>query len=152
MLDDAVNNYLCAICKLENETGLCFADVSTSQFYLTAVKDNSQEEIINQLSTYQPREIIVNAGALDFSEVAKFTKARLNAELQLLDDDKFEFKAATDLIVETLPREEIDKLSLGNSKSVVGALGAVIDYLRTVQKKISLKPRRKLISLKTGNI
>ncbi len=139
MLDDAVNNYLCAICKLENETGLCFADVSTSQFYLTAVKDNSQEEIINQLSTYQPREIIVNTGALDFGEVAKFTKARLNAELQLLDDDKFEFKAATDLIVETLSREEIDKLSLGNSKSVVGALGAVIDYLCTVQKKDRLE-------------
>ncbi len=139
MLDDAVNNYLCAICKLENETGLCFADVSTSQFYLTAIKDNSQDEIINQLSTYQPREIIVNTGALDFAAVAKYTKVRLNAELQLLNDEKFEFKAATDLIVETLSREEIDKLSLGNSKSVVGALGAVIDYLCTVQKKERLE-------------
>ena len=42
---------------------------------------------MNQLSTYQPKEIIVNSAALDFNEVAKFTRARLSAELQLLDDN-----------------------------------------------------------------
>lgn len=136
MLDDAVNNYLCAICKGEKETGLCFADVSTAEFHLTAVKgDNAEEQIINQLSSYQPREIIVNPAALDFNEVAYFTKSRLDAELQLLDDEKFDFEQSTNLILETLKRDEISSLSLGSSKAVVCSLGAVIDYLKTVQKK-----------------
>ncbi|MDE6659900.1 MAG: DNA mismatch repair protein MutS [Eubacterium sp.] len=136
MLDDTVNNYLCAICKGDKETGLCFADVSTCEFHITVAKgDDEEEQIINQLSTYQPKEILVNSSALDFNEVAKFTKARLSAELQLLDDVKFDFDEAANLVLETLKKEEIDSLGLGHSKAAVSALGAVIDYLKTVQKK-----------------
>lgn len=136
MLDDTVNNYLCSICKGEKETGLCFADVSTCEFHITVAKgEDEEEQIINQLSTYQPKEIIVNSAALDFSKAAEFTKNRLSAELQLLDDIKFDFDEAANLVLETLKKEEIDSLGLGHSKSAVSALGAVIDYLKEVQKK-----------------
>ena len=136
MLDDTVNNYLCSICKGEKETGLCFADVSTCEFHITVARGNDEEEqIINQLSTYQPKEIIVNSAALDFNEAAKFTKTRLSAELQLLDDIKFDFDEAANLVLETLKKEEIDSLGLGHSRAAVSALGAVIDYLKEVQKK-----------------
>lgn len=136
MLDDTVNNYLCSICKGEKETGLCFADVSTCEFHITVAKgDDEEEQIINQLSTYQPKEIIVNSAALDFNEAAKFTKTRLSAELQLLDDIKFDFDEAANLVLETLKKEEIDSLGLGHSRAAVSALGAVIDYLKEVQKK-----------------
>lgn len=136
MLDDTVNNYLCSICKGEKETGLCFADVSTCEFHITVVSgEDVEEQIVNQLSTYQPKEIIVNSAALDFNEVAKFTRARLSAELQLLDDNKYDFDGAANLILETLKKDEIDSLNLGHSKTAVSALGAVIDYLKEVQKK-----------------
>ncbi len=136
LLDDTVNNYLCSICKGEKETGLCFADVSTCEFHITVAKgEDEEEQIINQLSTYQPKEIIVNSAALDFSKAAEFTKNRLSAELQLLDDIKFDFDEAANLVLETLKKEEIDSLGLGHSKSAVSALGAVIDYLKEVQKK-----------------
>lgn len=136
MLDDTVNNYLCSICRGERETGICFADVSTCEFHITAVSgEDTEEQIINQLSTYQPKEIIINSGALDFNKIAEFTKSRLSAELQLLDDIKFDFDEAANVILETLKKEEIDSLSIGHSKAAVGALGAVIDYLKTVRKK-----------------
>ena len=136
MLEDGVNNYLCCICKTDSETGICFADVSTAEFHLTAVKgSNPEEQIMDRLATYQPKEVLVNSGALDFSSVAKFIKDRLGTKVQLLDDSKFSFEGATDLILETLGKKEIDSLSLGSSKSVVCALGAVIDYLKEVQKK-----------------
>lgn len=136
MLDDAVNNYLCCICRLESVTGLCFADVSTAQFHLTAVKGgDAEEQIIDQLSSYQPKEVLVNSQALDFTDAAKFIKQRLNTKTQLLDDEKFDFEGATNVILETLKKEEIESLSLGSSKPVVCALGAVIDYLKEVQRK-----------------
>lgn len=136
MLDDSVNNYLCSICKNEKDTGICFADVSTSEFHITVIRgEDAEEQIINQLSTYQPKEILVNTGALDYSGVADFVKSRLNTELQLLDDVKFDFDEAANLILETLKKEEIDSLGLGHSKSAVSSLGAVIDYLKTVQKR-----------------
>ena len=136
MLDDSVNNYLCAICKGDNETGLCFADVSTAQFHITVVNNSTAEEqIINQLSTYQPKEILVNSAALDYTSVADFAKSRLNAEAQLVDDEKFDFEQCANLILETLKKDEISSLGLGHSKTAVSALGAVIDYLKEVQKK-----------------
>lgn len=136
MLDDAVNNYLCCICRNEKETGLCFADVSTAEFHLTSIKDeNAQEQIIDKLSAYQPREVLVNSSALDFQQVADFIKTRLGTKVQLLDDEKFDFEECTNLILETLKKEEISSLSLDSSRIVVCALGAVIDYLKTVQKK-----------------
>ena len=136
MLEDGVNNYLCCICKGDNETGICFADVSTAEFHLTAVKgDNAEEQITDRLATYQPKEVLINSAALDYDRVAAFIKDRLGTKVQLLDDGKFSFEGATDLILETLGRQEIDSLSLGSSKSVVCALGAVIGYLKEVQKK-----------------
>lgn len=136
MLDDSVNNYLCAICKGDNETGLCFADVSTAQFHITVVNNSTAEEqIINQLSTYQPKEILVNSAALDYTSVADFAKSRLNAEAQLVDDEKFDFEQCANLILETLKKDEISSLGIGHSKTAVSALGAVIDYLKEVQKK-----------------
>lgn len=136
MLDDSVNNYLCSICKGEEETGLCFADVSTSEFHITVINgEDLESQIIDQLSVYQPKEILVNSAALDLSVVAKFTKSRLDAELQLLDDEKFDFETSASLILETLNKDEISSLELGHSKTAVSALGAVIDYLKEVQKK-----------------
>lgn len=136
MLDDSVNNYLCAICKGEKDTGLCFADVSTAQFHITVVSNESaQEQIINQLSTYQPKEILVNSAALDYTAVSDFAKSRLDTNAQLLDDEKFNFEECANLILETLKKDEISSLGLGHSKTAVSALGAVIDYLKQVQKK-----------------
>ncbi len=43
ILEDGVNNYLCALCKAENETGVCFVDVSTGEFHITSIgKENAR--------------------------------------------------------------------------------------------------------------
>lgn len=140
ILEDGVNNYLCSICKGVNETGMCFADVSTGEFHITVVsRDDEQEKIINQLSTYSPKEIIVNSLAGELDDVARFSDVRLEAKLQVLDDTKFDFDNATNLILETMKREEISSLGIGHSKMAVCALGAVIDYLRDTQKRTDIE-------------
>lgn len=136
ILEDGVNNYLCSICKAPNETGMCFADISTGEFHITVVnRDDEQEKIINQLSTYSPKEIIVNSAASQLDDVAKFADVRLEAGFERLDDSCFDFDNATNLILETMKRDEISSLGIGHSKSAVCALGAVIGYLRETQKR-----------------
>lgn len=136
ILEDGVNNYLCSICKAPNETGICFADISTGEFHITVVnREDEQEKIINQLSTYSPKEIIVNSAASQLDDVAKFADVRLEVGFETLDDNCFDFDNATNLILETLKRDEISSLGIGHSKSAVCALGAVIGYLRETQKR-----------------
>lgn len=136
ILEDGVNNYLCSICRHMNETGICFADVSTGEFHITVVSgDDQQEKIINQLSTYSPKEIIVNSDAYQFDDVLNFADVKLDVSAQKLEESKFDFNNATELIIETMKRDEISSLGVGHSKAAVCALGAIIDYLRDTQKR-----------------
>lgn len=140
ILEDGVNNYLCAICKGDNETGICFADISTGEFHITTVgKDNDEEKIINQISTYSPKEILLNQNASSFEKVLKFVKSRLDFDPQILEDVAFDFDNATNVILQTMNRDEISSLGIGKSKAAVSALGAVIDYLRTNRKTDELE-------------
>lgn len=134
MLEDGSNNYLCAVFSCEKDLGVCFADVSTGEFHITVLNgEDAGDKLINQLSTYSPKEIIINAKALDIKDLERFAK-RINAGVEVLDDSCFDFDNATSLIIETLKKEEITSLGIGHSKSAVSALGAVIGYLRETQK------------------
>ena len=135
ILEDGVNNYLCSICTGGEETGMCFADVSTGEFHITVVNGyNIEEKIINQLSIYSPKEIIVNESAHAFDKVAKFASERLNSSFEKLEESYFDFNNSTEVILETISRDEISSLGIGHSKCAVSALGAVICYLRDTQK------------------
>jgi len=140
ILEDGVNNYLCAICKHGVETGICFADVSTGEFHITVVnREDDQEKIINQLSSYAPKELLVNKVAAEMDNVMRFAEVRLNARAEVLEDNLFDFHFATDLILATMKREELSSLGIAHSKAAVCALGAVIYYLRETQKTDELE-------------
>lgn len=135
MLEDGANNYLCSICYGEKELGICFADVSTGEFHITALTGSDMEnKLVNQLSTYSPKELIINAKALDLSNLEAFAK-RINASVEVLDDEDFDFNFCTQQIIDTLKKEEISSLGVGHSKACVSALGSVIKYLKDTQKK-----------------
>lgn len=135
MLEDGVNNYLCSVFSGDRDLGVCFADVSTGEFHITVLDgDDIQNKLMNQLSTYAPKELIINAKALNLDQLENFAK-RLNASVEVLDDECFDFESSTQLIIETLKKDEISSLGIGHSKSAVSALGAVIGYLKKTQKK-----------------
>lgn len=135
MLEDGSNNYLCSVCKGESETGVCFADVSTGEFHITVFSgDDAENKLVNQLSAYSPKELIINPKALDFGSLEKFAK-RIEASVEVLDEESFDYNGCTDEIIETLKKDEIDSLGIGGSKAAVSALGAVIGYLKNTRKK-----------------
>lgn len=141
MLDDGVNNYLASIYAGEKNTGMCFADVSTGEFHITLIDgEDTENKIINQLSTYSPREIIFNKRAGEFSSVINFASSRLEASVEYPDEESFDFEACSSLIMETLKKEEIASLDIGHSRETVCALGSVIAYLKNTQKKNSIEP------------
>lgn len=140
ILDDGVNNYLCAICSRDNEVGVCFADVSTGEFHITSMPlSDAEEKLNNQLSTYSPKEILANHSVELLDGVIKFAKSRLDVDIQYIEDENFDFDNSTNLILQTMNKDEIDSLGLGRSKAGVCALGAVILYLRENRKTDELE-------------
>lgn len=140
MLEDGSNNYLCSVFCGESELGVCFADVSTGQFHITVLNgDDAPAKLINQMSAYAPKEIILNKKALDISMLESFAK-NINAGVELFDDEIFDFENSSSLVLETLKKSEISELGVGHSRAGVCALGAVISYLKQTQRKSEIEP------------
>ena len=139
MLEDGQNNYLCSIHACENETGVCFADVSTGEFYVTAISGSDvPAKINNQLATFQPREILLNPSAAAMDLVVRFIKARLGAFTETADD-LTDYSDAAALVEQTLNPAELQNLVSQNSPASVFAVAAVIRRLQDTRKQTAIE-------------
>ena len=139
MLEDGQNNYLCSIHACENETGVCFADVSTGEFYVTAISGSDvPAKINNQLATFQPREILLNPSAAAKDLVVRFIKARLGAFTETADD-LTDYSDAAALVEQTLNPAELQNLVSQNSPASVFAVAAVIRRLQDTRKQTAIE-------------
>ncbi len=136
MLDEGRNNYLACICSFGKEAGMCFADVSTGAFFVTdfCSKNNSQQ-IINELGKFNPKEVLINQQVLSMSDVCDYIKNKLDrAVCELLDDDRFDYSVSSGILTEHFGESAVSEFISSDNKAVVCAAGAVIDYLKRVQK------------------
>lgn len=140
MLEDGQNNYLCGIYASDKETGLCFADVSTGEFYITSVSgDDVPAKINNQLSTFQPKEILLNEKAKNMDLVVRFSKIRLSAFIDD-SDENLTYELATKTVEETLSKNELERLVEQNSSESVMAVASIILRLKDTRKQEKIEP------------
>ena len=135
MLDESKNNFLACIYASKNNIGLCFADISTGTVHVTDFESkNAQRRIINEMGRFMPSEIIINSDVLKLTQVTDFIKSRLNSSCDLLDDDCFDLSKASAMLMKHFGVNSLSDISLGDAPAAVSALGAAMDYLRSVQK------------------
>ena len=130
MLDESRNNYIASVCSGEGIVGLCVADVSTGELNVTQISGgNAVQKLCGELGKFEPHEILINAGTLSLSGLDQFIKNRLNASLELLDDDKFDYTNALATVNVQFPQAEIEQSHLLNYPVTVMALGALLHYI-----------------------
>ena len=135
MLDESRNNFLAGIFASKDSIGLCFADISTGSIHVTAFESkNSQRRIINELGRFMPSELIISPEVLKLTQVTDFVKSRLRSSCDLLDEDCFDLSKASAMLMKHFSVASLSDLGLENSPAAVSVLGAVMDYLRSVQK------------------
>lgn len=135
MLDEGTNNYLAAVCCADDQMGVCFADISTGEFHVTSFDgEDVEDKVINQLSAYQPKELLLDGLAATLKRLNRYAGERLNIKPQLLTADKTNYEACRQLVSAQLRPETIAQMQLDGSKSAVCALGAAVDYLCDTKK------------------
>ncbi len=135
MLDEGKNNFLACICVLKDCVGLCFADISTGSVHATQFeRKNSQRRIINELGRFAPSEIIINSAVLELTQVTDFVKTRLRSSCDLLDEECFDLSKASATLLKHFAVTSLSQLSLESADGAVCAIGASMDYLKSVQK------------------
>lgn len=130
LLNDKSNNYLATLYYDGDSIGMCFADISTAFITATAFRDRlSEDDIINELSTYQPREILVNTPLKMLPKVAEHIKNRLEATVSEAATDFFDVDSALGRTEEQFGMDEI----AGKPRSALIAVGAALKYIRDTQ-------------------
>ncbi|MBS4036424.1 MAG: DNA mismatch repair protein MutS [Ignavibacterium sp.] len=130
LLDHKKNNYLMAICIIENDAGVSFCDISTGEFYTYEVSSNRLGEQIELIS---PSEILISRKDKEFlSPVIQ----RINSSIRIsrMEDWIFNFDYAKELLLNHFKTVTLKGFGVENLSAGLMAAGAVLNYLQDTQK------------------
>ena len=131
MLDESRNNYICSMFAEDKKIGICFCDISTGELYATEISGKDYYHIlINQLSSYNPREILIGGDVVKLNQLPSFIKGKLSAGVEMLEDEKFSVPVCRSAVEKQFPE---DKHLIVDKPVVVSCVGALINYLRETQ-------------------
>ena len=131
-IDEARNNYLMSIVYMENHFGICIADVSTGECYVTEV--DKPRKLVDEITKYTPSEIICSQALMVSGLDVDDLKNRLQIAVYPLDSWYFDDELCHRTLMEHFHLMSIEGLGLGDYETSVIAAGALFTYLKETQK------------------
>ena len=133
MLEEGKSNYLGSVYFASGHGGVAFCDISTGEFCVAAFDTEAVSHILNELGRFAPRELVMNKGAAEVSEIPDFAAKRLGCMLEMGGDD-YEFMASAARVCEQFDLPDLDRAGLGEMPAAVCAAGALLQYIDETQK------------------
>ncbi len=133
MLDENNNNFLSCIIVKKDAYGLCFADVSTGEVFLTQ-KDAgaTAEDMMSAFTQYAPREVLFNSDFLDYAQVAQYLKTKIGCVGTVIDEDD-DFETAQNALRNRGLLQKLDPI-VQHKELAVTALYALVNYIDYTQR------------------
>ena len=126
-LPEGKNNYIASIVFQKDGVGLCLADISTGEMRATFLKDG-EGALINELSIYTPREILLNTPAE--GAVAEFLKTRLRAVTSVMPSELYETAAVSKCLAKYLTQAA----DFYENALTAAAVSVLVSYIADTQK------------------
>lgn len=134
LLEEKKNNYIMAIYKEGIYFGIAVCDISTGDFYATEIREeNNFEKLLDEISRYNPSELVINKMMSDSTEEIATIKQRFNSFISVIDafdsdyqkiDKEFELKDAGGASL----------TSLKTKLFAVSAINGLMYYIEDTQK------------------
>ena len=124
LLDSKTNNYLTSLVIGDEELGIAYVDITTSEFATTQIPF---QRAIPELERLRPSEVITTTGA-ELSDLG------LNAPVTRLDEYWFELEVAHQTLLDHFGVATLDGYGCGHLPLAVRAAGAIIHYIQETQK------------------
>ena len=131
MLEEGKNNFLASIVITDKEIGLCFTDASTGECHATFLsKDNFQNKIIDELSRFSPRELLLQK---DFTAkapvVCDFLKQNFAGVITEREDASFIPSNTEPLVLKHFNVISVENLGIEKESAISAAFGVILEYL-----------------------
>ena len=135
LLDEKKNNYIMSVFKKGIYFGLAVCDITTGDFYTTKIMgENNYAALIDEISKFNPAEIVVNKMLFNSSEEIQGIRKRFKSYITNLEEEAF--KEETDSLLENYKFIENERKleNLNNHLLEVSSINALLDYLNQTQK------------------
>ncbi len=126
LLDSKTNNYLTSLVLGEDEVGLAYVDITTSEFAAAQVP---LPRAIPELERLRPSEVIV-------PKSAELSGLKLAASVTRLDDYWFELEVAHQTALEHFGVATLEGYGCARLPLAIRAVGSIIHYIQETQKPI----------------
>ena len=136
LLDEKKNNYIMSIYKVGTFFGISVCDVSTGDFRTTQITDsNNFPKLLDEISRYNPAEIIVNSFMYDSIEEINKIKERFEVFISKIKEDAFsdDYSKLTNLYTIT-NENNVNIENLEDKKIGVASINGLMFYLLDTQK------------------
>ncbi len=137
MLNDDSNNYICCIYYDEQEkcAAAAFADISTGEVHVFEKSGSlMQQDIIAELSRFDPVELLISDGFMQLKEVYTFVRERLKSCVcEVLPEGSFD-STDTDIITSQFNVEDERQLGIEEMPAAKRVLCAMFRYFGETQK------------------
>ena len=135
MLDEKKNNYIMSIYKKGIYFGIAICDVTTGTFLSTKIEsDNNFALLLDEISKYNPAEVIVNKMLFSCKEEIDQIKLRFNTYINCFEDEKFRLDV-DNLINRYNFIDDNEKVVENLDNNIqIPAINGLIDYLNQTQK------------------
>ncbi len=136
MLHDTRNNYIISLQKDgDSHYGMAIADVSTGGFWATEISgDNAKDLIKAEWQRILPAEVICSSWMVEDNVISECRKIWDKTLLEEVPENYFTHEKALEAVVEQWGEKKTTSFVLHNYPLAVSACGALITYLKTLQK------------------
>ena len=132
MLEEGRNNYIACLWVDEEGAGLCFADISTGDVFLTCFTSNDwQEHAVNELARFHPREAVLSRAAA-LPGILNFLADKLACRAEIQDAPLLDPRKTAELVQNQF-RDGLSSLPEG-ADTALPAAGQLLAYLYETQK------------------
>lgn len=132
MLDEGKNNFISSAFMANKKIGLSFCDISTGELFITEISgEDLQDQLQDQLISYNPREILIGGEIVNFKTLPNFIKEKLSASVEMLTDDEFGYSVCLDAMKNQFKENDVN--SIKDKKEMVSSVGALLSYLKVTQ-------------------
>ena len=133
LLDEKTNNFILAVARDKDKTGISYLDISTGTFCLSE-SDNLQS-IIDEIKHISPSELLIS----DSLENDPFAKQIVNElpgkYLSTVDNNVFDYRNAYERLVNQFKIITLAGLGCENFRAGISAAGALLYYVGETQKQ-----------------
>ncbi|MBS3815989.1 MAG: DNA mismatch repair protein MutS [Candidatus Thermoplasmatota archaeon] len=138
MIEGARNNFLMCIYGGEDGYGIAAVDVSTGDFFVTEIED--QSDMLSEVLRYEPTECILPKKRYEDEQFVSTLEQE--HEMMIHSHKEEAFYTSKDRLLDHFGTDSLAPLGLEGKSKAVKAAGAALDYLKETQKRAMENIRR----------